>query len=36
MDFSVSGDTFQVDTWTQDGMAGGEKLNSGIVLLKAL
>ena len=36
MDFSVSGDTFQVDTWTQDGIAGTEQLNSGIVLLKAL
>ena len=36
MDFSVSGDTFQVDTWTQAGIAGTEQLNSGIVLLKAL
>jgi len=36
MDFSVTGDTFQVDTWTQQGIGGTEKLNSGIVLLKAL
>jgi type IV pilus assembly protein PilW len=39
MDFSVSGDTFQVNTWTQNssGSAGTtEQLNSGIVLLKAL
>lgn len=39
MDFSVSGDTFQVNTWTQNssGSTGAtEQLNSGIVLLKAL
>ena len=36
MDFSVSGDTFQVVTWTQQGIGGVESLNSGIVLLKAL
>jgi type IV pilus assembly protein PilW len=35
MDFSVNGDTFQVNTWTQTGGT-TEQLNSGIVLLKAL
>ncbi|HEX6020326.1 MAG TPA: PilW family protein [Burkholderiaceae bacterium] len=36
MVFSVSGDKFQVDTWTQAGIGATEQLNSGIVLLKAL
>jgi type IV pilus assembly protein PilW len=36
MDFAVSGETFQVETWTQAGIGGKEDLNSGIVLLKAL
>jgi type IV pilus assembly protein PilW len=36
MEFSVAGDTFQVDTWTQAGIGATEQLNSGIVLLKAL
>lgn len=36
MEFSVSGDTFQVVTWTQEGTASAEQLNSGVVLLKAL
>ncbi|HEU5294059.1 MAG TPA: PilW family protein [Burkholderiaceae bacterium] len=36
MVFGVSGDTFQVVTWTQDGIGNAELLNSGVVLLKAL
>ena len=36
MVFSVDGDTFEVDTWTPEGIGSAEKLNSGIVLLKAL
>lgn len=36
MVFGVDGDTFQVLTWTQEGNVGIERLNSNIVLLKAL
>lgn len=36
MEFTVSGDAFQVVTWTAQGIGAAEQLNSGIVLLKAL
>jgi type IV pilus assembly protein PilW len=39
MDFTVSGDTFEVNTWTQAGTGVAsppEQLNAGIVLLKAM
>jgi len=36
MVFGVNGDTFQVVTWTPQGVGFPEQLNSGIVLLKAL
>ncbi len=36
MNFGVSGDAFEVVTWTAQGIGAAEQLNSGIVLLKAL
>jgi type IV pilus assembly protein PilW len=36
MVFGVDGDTFDVVTWTPQGIGNAEQLNSGIVLLKAL
>jgi type IV pilus assembly protein PilW len=36
MNFGVSGDTFQVFTWTAAGIGAAEDLHSGIVLMKAL
>ena len=36
MVFGVNGDTFQVVTWTPQGIGNAEQLNSGIVLMKAL
>ena len=36
MVFGVDGDTFEVVTWTPQGIGNAEQLNSGIVLLKAL
>lgn len=36
MVFGVDNDTFQVVSWTQEGIGNAEQLNSGVVLLKAL
>jgi type IV pilus assembly protein PilW len=36
MDFRVNGDSFEVLTWTPQGVGAAEQLNSGIVLMKAL
>ena len=36
MDFRVNGDSFEVITWTPQGIGTPEQLNSGIVLMKAL
>ncbi|MFI4930187.1 MAG: PilW family protein [Burkholderiales bacterium] len=36
MVFGVDSDTFQVITWTPQGIGNAEQLNSGVVLLKAL